>query len=325
MKVAYLWSAVSILTLALCCGRAQAVAPLVPQKPIVVPGGAGRYDYMVVDAPLRRLLASHKGTGTLVVLDLSANRVLASVPTGEQQGIAVDAADQKYFVGDEKEQKVVILDRRSLKKIGEVSLPGPVDAVAFEPRSRRVYADHDDGQEVWVIDARTHKVVGKVPVPGAPEWVEYDPRTNRLYQNIKANNTVQVIDPSTDTVVAVWSTAPAESPHGLAVDSRSARLFTAGSNGKLAVLDLRTGKRIASVDIAKGVDQIAFDPGNRRVYCACAGFISVVQETAAGAKLLGNVAMPRGSHTLAVDPRTHAVWISYADSSNSYLQEYRLP
>jgi hypothetical protein len=76
---------------------------------------------------------------------------------------------------------------------------------------------------------------------------------------------------------------------------------------------------IGSVDIAKGADQIAFDRGNQRLYCACQGYISVVHETASGVELVGSVAAPRGCHTIAVDGRTHAVWSCYSDAHDSYF------
>ncbi|MCA1596043.1 MAG: hypothetical protein LC772_06425, partial [Chloroflexi bacterium] len=77
--------------------------------------------------------------------------------------------------------------------------------------------------------------------------------------------------------------------------------------------------------IAPGyVDQVAFDAAMQRLYCAGgAGVISVVGETARGIKLFGLVPSHKGSHTLALDPATHSVWISYPDASGSFLQEYR--
>ncbi len=300
-------------------------APLVAQKPVVIPGGPGAFDFMAVDAPMHHVFATHKGTKTAAVVDLQTDTALPSPEVGTAQGVAVDTADNKIYFGDEEEQKVVAVDRKTLAKVAEIAVTGPVDDVAYDPKNNMIYADHDDGTEVWVIDPKTDKLVGTVTVAGAPEYVEYDAKTDRLYQNIKVTNTVQVIDPAKNTVEASWSTEPATSPHGLAIDHKTQRVFTAGSNGKLAVIDIKTGKVIASADIAKGVDQIAFDPSNRRIYCACSGAISVVQETAKGVKSLGDVPSHRGAHTITVDPGTHAVWICYSDDHDSYLQKYTLP
>ncbi|MBV8101728.1 MAG: hypothetical protein JOZ31_21505, partial [Verrucomicrobia bacterium] len=79
-----------------------------------------------------------------------------------------------------------------------------------------------------------------------------------------------------------------------------------------------------SVDIAPGVDQIAFDPGNQRIYCASGqGKLSVLQETVEGAKSLGEIETPKGAHTLAVDPDTHSVWIAFAKDGAAYIAELK--
>ena len=298
-------------------------AALTPEKPIVIPGVAARYDYMNVDDSKRRLLAAHTGAGALVVVDLLKNRVIASVPVGKIQGIIVDAANDQYVAGISKEQKVVFIDRKTLRPMGETALTGPVDDLELDPKTGMIYADHDDGTDVWVIDAKTKKLVGSVPIPEAPEYVLYDAVTDRLYQNIKSNDTLQVIDPSTNKVEAVWPTAPANGPHGLAVDGAAGRVYSAGNNGKLVVFDIKTGKVIGSVDIAPGTDQIAYDPEWKRVYCASKGFVSVVQATADGAELVANVPSPAGVHTIAVDPSTHSVWVCYADTAHSYVQQFK--
>jgi hypothetical protein len=45
------------------------------------------------------------------------------------------------------------------------------------------------------------------------------------------------------------------------------RIFVAGGNGKLAVIDTQSGKITGSTDIVTKVDQIAFDPAKQFVYC----------------------------------------------------------
>jgi DNA-binding beta-propeller fold protein YncE len=322
-----------VATLALCSRTPGTVAaaagsqapPLVAQPAVVVPGGPGGFDYMQVDAPLDRLLAAHTGKNALAILNLATGALISQVETGRAQGVAVDVEDNKYFVSVSREQRVAIIDRKTLAKTGEIPLAGPADAIVFNPKNHCVYACHDDGTHVWVIDGRTDRLTATVTIPEGPEYIVYDPVSDRVYQNIKGNDTVQVIDPSTNAVTEHWSTAPATAPHGLAVEGRTHRLFSAGANGKLSVIDARSGKNLAVVEIAPRADQIAFDAPRRRIYCACRGTLSVVEVTEDGARSLGNLAVPAGVHTLAVDPKTHAVWVSYADASESYVMKLTPP
>ncbi|HET6383841.1 MAG TPA: YncE family protein, partial [Armatimonadota bacterium] len=287
-------------------------------------GGRGGIDFMMMDPRMRRVIATHPGTKSLTVLDLRTH-AMTEVPTGVVNGVAVDPFHNHLFAAG-GDQKLVILNRRTLAIEAQVPLNGPADDVLFDPVNGMLYVDHDDGTEIWIVDPKTARVAGSITIAGAPEVMEYDAQTNRIYQNIKPMNSVQVINPATNSVETTWSTSPVTSPHGLAIDAATQRLFTAGS-GKVAVIDMKTGKVIQTVAIAPGyVDQIAFDPGRKRLYCACGnGFISVVRETVAGAELVANVASHNRAHSLAVDPRTHSVWLSYTDGKNSYLQEYRAP
>lgn len=301
-------------------------APLTAQTAVVVPGGPGGFDWMAVDAARHRLYATHPGKGTLVVYDLKAGTVQQIDTDGAVNGEAVDEADNKLFVAGAN-QKVVVFDLKTLAKKSEIPVTGPADSIAFDPKNGTLYVDHDDGTEVWTIDGKTEQVTGAVTVAGAPEALAYDPMTDRLYQNIKPANVTQVIDPAINKVEATWPTTPMTSPHGLAIDSKTKRVFAAGQ-GKVVMMDQATGKALSSVEIAPGyVDQIALDPDKGRLYCACgdAGVISVVQETDAGMTLLGNVPSHHKAHTLAVDPETHGVWVSYSDDKDAYLQQFTLP
>ena len=309
----------AVALIAFVGARTHADVPLRAQKPIVLPGGAGGFDWMIVEEAAHRLFATHKGAKTLVVVDLRTEKIAPIAAVGTVQSVAVDRKDNKIFLGDDEEHKVVVLDYATLKKAGDILVTGPVDDLLYCPKNGLLYADHDDGEDVWVIDAKTQKLVTTIKVPAAPEKVEYDALSGRIYQNIKSNDTLLVIDPATNKVVQTFRTAPAAGPHGLVIDAKTQRLFSAGSNGKLVVMDMKSGKVTATVDIAKGVDQIAYDKGNQRIYCACQGAISVVQVTLGGATLLGNVSTPRGAHTLTVDSATHAVWTCYADAHDSYL------
>lgn len=268
----------------------------------------GHFDFMSGDAAMGRLFAAHPGAKALTVLDLASGQV-RSIDTGQVNCAVVDEADQKVFAAG-GDQKVVVLDRKTLSKTAEIPLSGPADAIALDTKRSRLYVDHDDGAEVWVVNARTNVLEGRVVLSGVPEYLLYDAASDRLFQNIKDKDEIEVINPATNTVVAHFPTAPLKSPHGLAINPQTHRLFVAG-NGKVAVLDSRDGHLITSLDITPGyVDQIAFDPASQRLYCACgAGTVAVVQETATGATFLGTVATPNRTHTLTVDPRGD-VWVA---------------
>jgi DNA-binding beta-propeller fold protein YncE len=104
---------------------------------------------------------------------------------------------------------------------------------------------------------------------------------------IKSKPVMLVIDPTSNTIAQTLSTLPAQKPHGLAIDPKTPIILSRWKR-KVVVMDSSTGVCLKSVDIAPGVDQIAFNPGNQRIYCASGqGKLSVLEETLKGAKSLG--------------------------------------
>jgi hypothetical protein len=76
------------------------------------------------------------------------------------------------------------------------------------------------------------------------------------------------------------------------------------------------------VPIARNVDQIAFDADRDRIYCASgSGFVSVVHAGQAGLSHIADVPVPAGAHTLALDPSSGALWISYGTPADDYIMK----
>ncbi|MEO5915249.1 MAG: hypothetical protein ABIS50_13525 [Luteolibacter sp.] len=300
-------------------------ALLVADAPLKVPDSTGGFDFLKTDATRNRLLANHTGNNSLDVFDLADGKLLKHIPTGKAQDVAVDEEAGTYLVGVSKEQKVVVIDAEKLEAIREIKLDGPADAIVFNPKKHELYVGHDDGKDLWVVSPRENKVSATIAIAEAPEVVIYDAASDRVFQNIKSDATVLAIDPETHQIKETWSTAPATGPHGLAYNPLTNHLFCAGANGKLAVVDAKTGKNAGSVDIAKGVDQIAFDADQQRVYSACgSGKICIAQDSPSGLTSLGEVDCPHGAKTITYDAKARAVWVAYADASGSYIQRFHV-
>lgn len=295
---------------------------LTPETPVEVSAKAARFDLMTVDVEKRRLIAAHSHAHTLTVVNLTNDRLIREIPVGESAGVAVDVADNAYFVGTK--QGVAVVDRKTLKKVDFIKTPGPADAMAFDPDNDRLYVGHDDGKTLWVINAHSHRRVGHLSIPGAPELMALDAKGHRLYLNIKPKDEVLAIDTQTDKVLDHWSTSPTTSPHGLVLNRQANELFVGGRATRMAVLSASTGALVRSIDIGAGdhVDQIAYDPTYHRLYCPDHGRLVVIDTQALSHPVLGAVDIPASTHSATVDPVTHKVWIAYAEHGHSYVQAF---
>jgi YVTN family beta-propeller protein len=222
----------------------------------------------------------------------------------------------------QEEARVAVIDAATLQEVKSIKTEGPTDAILYEPKNHRIYVTNDEGSRVWVIDPVAGKVVDSIGISGVPEFMVYDAAADRIYLNLKSADRVAVIDPAIGKVVALWPTSPAAQPHGMALDAERHRIFTAGGNGKLAVIDTTTGKLLTSVDIAAKVDQIAFDPATRLVYCAGPDAMSVVRTWGRAVVTVGDVNTAATARNVAVDQQSGAVWTTYTDGKSSFARSW---
>jgi len=277
-------------------------------------GGDGGWDYLLLD-PLSRRLYVSRGTH-VVVIDADSG-----VPRGEiantpgVHGVAVAADLGRGATSNGRDQAVTIFDLQSLKPLGRVrTTGGNPDAIVYEPATHRVFTFNGTGQNATAIDLMAGAVAGTVALGGKPEFA-VAPGDGRIYVNIENTAELAVLDARRLAVAARWPLAPCEEPTGLSLDAAHARLFVGCSNRLMVVVDPGSGRVVAKLPIGGGVDGTAFDPGTGLAFSSNGdGTLTVVREVSPDSfAVVDTVPTQRGARTLALDPRTHAVFLATAD------------
>ncbi len=109
-------------------------------------------------------------------------------------------------------------------------------------------------------------------------------------------------------ITAQWPLAPCQSPTGLAIDIEKGRLFAGCGNAKMAIVEIASGKLLATVPIGNRCDGVAFDPANGVAVSANGeGTLTIVKETAAGKfEAVQTVTTQPSARTVAFDEATHS-------------------
>jgi DNA-binding beta-propeller fold protein YncE len=318
------WSALTLAALLSCALHSFGEDLLQAGPPVVLEGTHGKFDFLAIDSAGRRLLAAHTGNTSLDVFDLDHQTLIKAVPTGAAQAAVADPAGGRYFVAVSKPPQLVVVDAAKLEPTAKIPLSGPADLLAFNSKSGLVYVDHDDGKDVWVINPAEGKIASTVTLPGdGPEDLGFDGSCGKLFQSLKNQSIVAVVDVATGKVVESWPTAPAAAPHGMAFLPDDHAFLVAGGNGKLVLMSDQDGHVLSSTTIPPRVDQIAYDRGSHRVYCASGtGKIAIVKLEDGKLSTLGEVPSSEGCHSIAVDPKTHQVWVAYAKGDQAFVQSY---
>ncbi|MGB9402664.1 MAG: hypothetical protein WCA98_03940 [Candidatus Acidiferrales bacterium] len=277
-------------------------------------GGSGGWDYIAFDSATRRLFIS-RGT-EVVVVDVDSEKIVGQIPnTQGVHGIAFAPQLNRGFISDGRTGDVTIFDMKTLATIDTVKAGENPDGIIFDPSSSRVFAMNGRSKSATAIDAASGKAVGTVPLDGKPEFPAADGRGN-VYVNIEDKSEIQEIDAQKLTIKATWPLAPCEEPSGLAIDRVHLRLFAGCGNKMMAVVDADTGKVIATPAIGEGVDANRFDPGTGYAFASCggSGVLTIVHEDSPNAfHVVEDLPTQRGARTMALDLKTHEVFLVTAD------------
>jgi len=277
-------------------------------------GGEGGWDYLTVDSTARRLYVSH--ATHVVVVDLDANKVVGDIPdTPGVHGIAIAPELNRGFISNGRGNNVTIFDLKTLKPVGTAATGENPDSIRYDAVSGRVFAFNGRSKSATAIDARSGNVAGTIPLPGKPEFSIADGK-GKVYVNIEDTSEIVEIDAAKAAVVKKYSLSPCDGPSGLAFDAKNRRLFSVCSNRVMAVSDPDTGKVVATPAIGAGSDGAAFDAGMGYAFSSNGdGTLTIVQQTGGKWDVLENIATERGARTIAVDEKTHKVYVPTAKTA----------
>jgi hypothetical protein len=273
-------------------------------------GGEGGWDYLTLDSSSRRLYISR--ATHVIVIDADSGKPVGDIPdTPGVHGIALAPELGRGFVSNGREGTVTIFDIETLKPITKVKVGDNPDAILYDPATKRVFTFNGKSQDSTAIDAAKGAVLGTIKLEGKPEFAVSDGK-GEVFVNLEDKSQLDAIDPNKLEVKSRWPLAPCQEPSGLAMDRKNRRLFVGCDNKMMAVVDADSGKVIATPPIGEGVDATAFDESTGLAFASCgeSGVLTVVREESPSKfSVAENVKTQEGARTLALDDKTHNVYV----------------
>jgi len=280
----------------------------------IVVGGTGFWDYPAVDEKLGLLFLSH-GISVEVVDLKTGNKTATIEGLDGVHGIALADDLHRGYISNGRAGTVTVFELPSLKKIAEWKATGDnPDAILYDEASHRVFTFNGRGRNITVFDGRSGDVVATLPVDAKPEFA-VSRGNGMVYVNLEDKNEVAEIDAKAAKVVRRWSIAPCDSPSGLAIDAKHARLFSVCDNKIMAVSDANTGKLVTTVPIGQGPDGVVFDSAKHLAFSPNGrdGTLTVVEETSPDKfRVVETIDTARGARTIAIDEQNHHLYMPTA-------------
>ncbi|MFY9557941.1 MAG: YncE family protein, partial [Blastocatellia bacterium] len=275
-------------------------------------GGDGGWDYLIVDSVSRRLYVSR--STRVLVFDADTGSAVGEISdTPGVHGIAIASDLGRGFTSNGREGSVTIFDPKTLKPISKVKVGTNPDAIIYDPATRRVFAFNRGSSDVTAIEAKTGEVAGLIALGGHPEFASADGK-GMIFANLDDKSEVVAFDSRKLEVKSRWPLDPGKGPTGMAMDLKSRRLFLVCGNKHMIVLNADSGKIVGDLPIGGGVDAAAFDPETKLAFSSNGeGTLTIVHEDSADKfSVVENVTTQRGARTMALDPKTHNLFLPTA-------------
>ena len=280
-------------------------------REIPLPGPANRFDYQSVDAASGRIYMNHMNAGRTIVFDADSGKVLTEITDlPRATGVWAVPMHHQVYVSAAGAHEVAIIDDRTLKitsRVGDIRFP---DGIAFAPDVDKVFVSDESGGTDVVIDPKTGKKRSTIELGGEAGNTHYDSVSHCILVAVQTKNELVAIDPASERIVQRYALPGSEHPHGFTIDEPRRLLFmSCEGNAALLVVDLRSMKVIQTLKVPDGPDVLAWDAAWLRLYVAAeSGALSAYWLEGNSLRPIGEVRALH-AHTVAVDPRTHLVYL----------------
>jgi YVTN family beta-propeller protein len=308
---------VALVMASLAAGPSPSL-PLTRVASVPLPGAATRFDYESLDANTGRLFIAHLAASEVVVYDVNANRVVATIPNvSKVHGVLAVPELGRVYATATGSNEVAVIDARTLEVIARVPAGTYPDGMAYDPDDRKLYVSDEHGDTDTVIDTVANRRIATIPLGGDVGNTQYDARNRRIYVNVQTLRQLVAIDPVKDVVVGRYPVPGCTGNHGLQLDDDHRRAYIAcEGNAMLVEFDLNKLKALRPYSIGDDPDVLAYDRKQAILYVAAeSGIVSMFAAHGAGLTKTGQGFLADNAHIVAVDQRTHLVYFPVLASS----------
>ncbi len=266
-----------------------AAAPLALEvRSIPLPGAPAEgvfMDYLAYDPAHRRVWVPAGNTGSVMVIETTTNavtridgfRTVTVERNGKRRTVGPSSAtvgNGAVYVGNRGDASVCAIDAESLRLGACVPLDSMPDALVYVTSTKEVWATTPRDHSIVVLDAaNADRLTRKATIhlDGQPEGFAIDEGRGVFYSNLEDADSTLAIDVANHRMHSRWPAGCGPGgPKGLALD-RERNLLMVACTDRVMVLDAgHAGKRLATLAVGDGVDNIDYREPRRELYAAAA-------------------------------------------------------
>lgn len=258
---------------------------------LAIPGAQAADSPELFPAPVYVTLQASDATETL-----PAGTLLEGLDSAHY--IAVGPAGRHLLVGSRSLPEAWLLDAHSGEKLASFAVgPGP-QGVAISPDGRRGLVVSSGDGTIAVLDLRKHTILKSIAVGKTPHNVRFTADGKLAYVTLQGEGRVAVVDMRKLEKTGKIPVPGLNGPHNLDLSADGETLWVRDLVGKVAVLDLRTGKELALIPVGLGHAGIDVIPGGRLVFTGAIADHRVSVIDASTYEVVKQIDVGKGPHGL---------------------------
>jgi DNA-binding beta-propeller fold protein YncE len=235
--------------------------------------GAGTAHGIAVIPHEDKAFVTRSGENVVDVFRPSSLNLLGTIPVADDaDAIIYDPGSRMIYVASGTPKLATIIDPEKLQTVTTIPLGAEPEYPAADVQHGLIYQNLHDTNEIAAVDLKTGSVVGRWPLAPCvgPSGLALDPVQGRLYVVCMGSSQLVVFSLERHKVIALLPVGG--KPDSVAVDIERHRIYTAGIQGVM----------------------------------------SVIEQNGEDYRILDNIHTHPLAHTLLVDPQTHRVYLTYA-------------
>lgn len=206
-------------------------------------------------------------SNTLSVIDLSEERLLASLPTGTAPVNPTFNRDwTKLYLSNVKDGTLSVVDTKTAKIVATIPAGAPhPSGLRFLPDGKHLVISFigdkvTDAGELGIMDLDSGKLVKRIPVEAQSERFDITPDGKRAYVANLVGQSISVVDLEKGVVVTRIP-SPEKLPFNVLVSPKGLRAFVANVMGNTIIeIDTTTNQVVSTIKTAAGPNGMTFTP-----------------------------------------------------------------
>ncbi len=173
------------------------------------------------------------------------------------------------------------------------------DNVHYHAGNRIVYVAH--GTTLTELDAQNGESKAAIKLSGSIHGFNVDEKAGKIYAVLTKPSVVAVVDVAKREVTDQFAMTLADAGSPIDRDPKTGHLFVGcPKKGMIVILDPKSGKELAGIDIPLGIDDLHFDEHRNRLYASCSdGNLAVLEKKNERWITIAKLKSPKNSRTCA--------------------------